>query len=272
MFGRRVLISGGFNTSMVRARTTRAKTSYAKRVRGRVGKPLVVASLERHSHKKKGTKTGLSGKGISVARRKGPSYPKGLKAKGYSSPVSRAAASLNLGQTYARRRGRKIYKATRIRRELGFDCIKDMPALEAMIEKAGIEEPVLRRWLDGKISKKVIAPAKEVADSIIRKRLGFGNVVLKLGGKDILLRNVSHSWLVEAVFERLTGRKFQATKPTGTMVRPTEGLTVAFTKGGRAILSYRQKRYDVSANLNRIAGKARIERIVARAKAMQFAE
>jgi hypothetical protein len=113
----------------------------------------------------------------------------------------------------------------------------------------------LRDWLDGKLPTTIVDHHLKVADSIIKKRFGLEKKVFDLGGKSILLRNVSHSWNVEAVFERLTGRKFHMTTPKWTMVRPTESLQVSFTKEGRAILSYRGKRYDVTSNLKKIVGK-----------------
>lgn len=250
----------------------RIKTTPAKRFYGRLGKVPVAVSVERHAHKAKGTKTGLSAEGISAARKKGLSYPPGFKSKGYASSVSRADTTLQLGQTYARRRGTKTYALSRTRMELDlYKIIKDMPAIEKELEKAGQEEPFLRKWLDGKVSARIIDKPKLVADRIIKKRIGLGKAVFELGAKDKLLRNVSHSWVVEAVFERLTGRKFQFTTPKNKMVRSTEGLTVSFTRQGKAVLSYRGKAYDVTANLEKIAGKERIEKIVETVKQQQRA-
>jgi len=247
-----------------------AKLGYVKRVKGKGNKAKVVVSLERHAHKKKGTKTGLSGEGVRASVKKAFGFPSRLKSKGYHSTSDRAKSTLEIGQVFAVKAGRKTYAKARERKNLGLDFIHDMAGLELMIKRFGSEEPVLRKWLDGKLSLMIADHPFKVADSVIRKRIGLGKAVFELGAKDRLLRNLSHSWVVEAVFERLTGRKFQFTKPRNKMVRPTEGLTVSFTEKGRTILEYRKKRYDVTRNLEKIVGKDRIERIVARAKRMRF--
>ena len=270
----------------------RIKTTYATRVYGSIGQPAVASTVERHAHKKAGTKTGLNRKGIAATRKKGRSFPMRFKHKQFTSPAMRAVSTADLSIASARRAGLKTYggkrvrkvfrgkkvigkvlvrEETRPRKELDlYEIIKDMPAVERLEERLG-EEVALRRWLDGKLSTKIIDKPKMVADRIIKKRIALGKIVFELGGKNKLLRNVSHSWIVEAVFERLTGRKFNLTSPKGKMSRPTEGLTVYFTKKGKAILEYRKKRYDVTANLVKIAGKERIGKIVENAKKMKIA-
>ncbi len=246
----------------------RVKVTRARRVKDRAGKALVLVSLERHADKKKGTKTGLSRKGISQARTKGKSFPRRLKSKAYASPQTRAVSSARFGLQSANASGRKVYPKesyVRARKELGLASF-NLKVWDKLSEALGSEERLMRKWLDGNYCKQVGVRPETIADRIIGKRFGLGLAVRELGGKDILLRNLSHVPVLEAVFERLTGREFQLTEPKGTSGRPTESLTVSFTKKGRAILSYRGKRYDVTSNLKRIVGKKRIERIVAQAK------
>ena len=229
-----------------------SKLRPARRMKGNTGTPVISVSFERHADKKKGTITGLSAKGIAQARAKGRKLPRGPKVKGYYSPVTRAASTLKLGMQTARRVGVKTYVKDRPNKALGMDGIHDLDAIYAMIEKAGAEEPVLRKWLDGKIPTRVMEKPEQVADRIIRDRVAFGKFVFEWGAKDIMLRNLSHSWILEAVFERLTGRRIPISKEKGGIAKPTEGFTMAFNKKGRAILSYRGKKYDVTANLNKI--------------------
>jgi hypothetical protein len=211
----------------------------------------IKTTLGRHSIKKKTTKTGLSQAGINLARASGRTNLSG-KVKGYTSPVTRAKKTLEYKLGAYRAKGGKTYPNIRLKKELDLGkVVRDMGALEKLFEKYGAEEPVLRKWLDGKISSKAMVPAKEVADQIIKKRFGLGQRVARTGTKDRTLENVSHSWFVEAVFERLTGVKFEAMRP-GTMVRETEGLTVNHYKNGKAVLRYRGKSFDVTKQLNSI--------------------
>jgi hypothetical protein len=101
----------------------------AKLVKSRAGRAVLVATLERHAHKKKGTKTGLSAEGIAAARKKGISFPKTLKSKAYASTVERAAYTARFGQTRARSKKRKTYERVRDRSLLSLDCIRNMDAL-----------------------------------------------------------------------------------------------------------------------------------------------
>lgn len=243
------------------------RTAKARLVKGRTPKSVVMVSLERHADKKNGTITGLSRKGIRQARRKGRSFPKYLKSKGYSSPQARAVSSAKFGLQSANASGRKVYPResyVRARKELSLTSF-NLKVWDKLSEERGSEERLMREWLDGKVSRVVGVRPETIADRIIRKRFGLGLAVRELGGKDILLRNLSHVPVLEAVFERLSGRQFQLTKPKGTSGRPTETLTVSFTKKGRAILSYRRKRYDVTSNLKKIVGDKKLERIAERA-------
>ena len=210
----------------------------------------IKSTLRRHSLKKGGTKTGLSSAGVKLARASGRKILSG-KVKGYTSPVVRAESTLKLGIGSHRAKGGKTYPAVRKRKELGLDAaIRNMDAAIAEMKKYG-EEKTLRRWLDGKISSSIMVPSKEVADSIIKKRFGLGQRVAKMGAKEIMLDNLTHSWIVEAVFERLTGTNFNTLKP-GTMVRETEGLTVTHYRNGKAVLKYRNKSFDITKKLDSI--------------------
>jgi hypothetical protein len=210
----------------------------------------IKSTLRRHSIKKSGTKTGLSKPGISLARRSAQKVLSG-KVKGYSSPVSRAENTLKLGLGTYRSKGGKTYPSIRVRKELGLGAaIRDEIAAEKLLVKHG-EPKFLRLWLDGKVSQKIIASPKEVADNIIKKRFGLSQKIAKAGAKEIMLDNLTHSWLVEAVFERLTNTKFNNLKP-GTMVRETEGLVISHYKNGKAVLRYRNKSFDVTQKLESI--------------------
>lgn len=198
------------------------------------------------------SKTGLTSEGIDLARQTGRKLDKGVKVKGYYSGVPRSKASLEYELGAFRAKGGKTYPQIRERGELkSFNFVKDMASLDRMIEQAANEDQVLRRWLDGKLSTAIIEKPKVVADKVIRKRFGLGQRVARMGGKDRLLENVAHSWLIEAVFERLTGKKFEEMQP-GTMVREMEPLVMTHYKNGKTVLRYRGKSFDVTKRFNQI--------------------
>ncbi len=163
-----------------------------------------------------------------------------------------------------------------------FNCVRDLSALE----KLGVEERkkfpseeklrkqypneavfqqklfeikekadsvVTRKWLDGKIPTSIIMSPKEVSDSIIR-RLEKNIFSAKAAGKNVSV-NVSHADFIVAVFERLTGRRFDLLRPKNQYARPLEGMRFDFLKSGRIILRYRGKRFDVTKCFNEIVSK-----------------
>lgn len=230
----------------------------ARRFYGRA-RTHVTVSLERHADRRDGTKTGLSAKGIAKAR-KGRRVPASFRIKGYHGLTPRTVSTIELGQKAAKRRGIKIYPTPKLklgmqrgkRHELSGDYyILNETAVDRLIEKRG-EAVFLRDWLDGKISKKIMMSPQTVADAIIRKRFALGARASRRGIRKVVMRNITRGWNPEAVFERLTGRRYEFTTPRNTMVRPSESLTVSFLANGKAILSFRRKKYDVTANLNRI--------------------
>ena len=67
------------------------------------------------------------------------------------------------------------------------------------------------------------------------------------------MRYQSHSWIVDAVFERLTGKKYSSIPP-GKIVRENEGITLTHYKNGKVILRYRGKSFDVTKKFAEVAG------------------
>lgn len=129
----------------------------------------------------------------------------------------------------------------------------DEKAYDALVKaKRGNEELVIRDWLDGKVPASIFDKPKDVADPMI-KRLHQNLSEAQVAGKNVSV-NVTHSDLVEAVFERLTEKKFNLLRPH-IMARETEGLRFDFLKSGRIILRYRGKRFDVTKRFNEIISK-----------------
>jgi hypothetical protein len=242
-------------------------------------KPLR-STLRRHSIKKKGTRTGLSKRGIVSRRQVGRTELSG-KVKGYYGEVPRVKSSLSYGLGAYRASGGKTYKKNRERWELIGSPVYDRKKMQyyyfkygvrdlgvlrrirrlvaqkrfseiEFVEKPEYEERHLRAWLDGEIPANVIDKPEVVADRIIGKRLGLGQRVAKIGGRGIMLENSSQSWWIEAVFERLTGVKYGSLKP-GTMARYNEALEFTHYKNGKITLRYRGKSFDVTDKVNSLS-------------------
>jgi len=136
-----------------------------------------------------------------------------------------------------------------------FGAIKNMGAAEDLIAKHG-DDGVLRMWLDGKLSTDIMAPANEWASEVLRQE-----IPRMRQGQMRNVQNFTNSWGVEAIYELLTGAKFEQTLAPrtpgskGKGVRFTEPLSLAFDKKGRAILTYRKNRFDVTNRLKEIVGQ-----------------
>jgi len=241
------------------------------------GSKPVVSTLNRHSIKGKtgpyAKSYGLIPEGVELAESSAETLPEGRKAKvyvsgsqRYPSTSVRAAATGSLQRASYRKSGRGNAFKTRIRRKpvLSFDFMHNEKK-EAALEKKYGEEGLLRRWLDGKVPRSIMDPYEEVADKIIRERFGLGQRLARMGRRDLLLHNVTHGYIVEAVFTRLTGRRFENTRapkppPASahkgpSMVRETEGLKITHYKNGRAVLRYRGRSYEVTTKLKQILKK-----------------
>ena len=221
----------------------------------RISKPPIRTELVRHSFKKSGTKTGLSAKGIAAARKSGRTIPLHYKVAGRHSGSSRAKSTLELAMASFREKGGKTYKTTRPRKKIGLKSVfkndEAIKIVDKWIEQQG-EVNVLRKWIDGKISTRLVFPANQVADNIIKWELGFGSYLAREGVRGINVRYQSHSWIVDAVFERLTGKKFNLIAP-GTVSRENERIVLTHYKNGKTILSYRGKSFDVTKRFSEIA-------------------
>lgn len=212
----------------------------------------VIVQLVRHSYRRGGTKTGLSRKGINEAFRHGKKIPSGYKLAGRHGDLPRAKSSAKRSLAGYKSVKGKTYKNVRERSNLSYmDSVVDEKQYDALVEKLG-EVNFLRKWIDGEISSDIVKPAQEFADAIIRRTLRLGTVLNKKGARNIAVRNVSHAGVVEAVFERLTGKHFDQTLPRNQIARPNEGIHLTFFPNGKIILKYRNKNYDVTKKFNEI--------------------
>ena len=184
------------------------------------------------------------------------------RVKSYSSPVARALGTSRLSQ---RAFGRKGNPAVRIRKELGYDfSILSMDKYAEVVEKkyGNNEAKAVAAWVKGDNLGGSVKPAKEVFETMIRKRFGtaFAMEIGKAGAgtkgvarPGLLVDNLTHSALVEPIVERLT-RGLPNHFQIETLVQNNKGIVMNFVPSAngkfRAVLSYEGKPMgDVTKNL-----------------------
>lgn|GEM_PF-3878850 len=201
-------------------------------------------------------------------------YPKGKEAilvareiakehKGHTvfSRTSNINRAKYAAEALARTMGKR--NKTRPAKYLGFDyAVLNEPAAMELIGKkfAGDEIAARNAWLKGDTLNGTMRPAKEVAENIIRMNLGLG-LAAEAGAKsagrkptpmnNILLDNVTHSWVVESVVQRLTKGIPNPPKVVG-LPKENTGMYIRFVKqpSGRfkVKMSYEEFFGDVTKN------------------------
>lgn len=198
-----------------------------------------MGTLRRHvaTTKKNGQRVvGYSGaKGGIIASRVLRGKNPNSKIKSYSSPVERAVVAAKTGQ-----RAFSSRMKIREKKELGEVHFKDVDKLMKIFEEKfkGDEIALRNAWLNGSTIKGSMIPVKKVAGDIIRKRLGLELAVRAgkagfgtkgVARNNILIDNITHSWIVEAVVKELTAGK--RVKPKlKNIPKETTGATINFIK------------------------------------------
>jgi hypothetical protein len=249
-------------------RTNYQGTKKAPRFKGTIPAGLVRSYIGRHQIKQKGTATGLSPEGEHRAQF-AHLDSSGRKYRITTSTNPRAFHTGRIGAEAFRKLGGIATLGSpkakpgkgRVLREISLDTIlageklsryekimQGLMAKDKKLTETTAEERLLANWMRGAYTKE-LGNAIKITDDMIYLTFGLGKKVAENGHQNIELRNVSHSGLVEMIFMRLTGRNFHETG--SGMVNPGEGLTVHFLPDGKAILEYRNKKYDVTQNLQR---------------------
>jgi len=107
----------------------------------------------------------------------------------------------------------------------------------------------LRDWLDGKLNDFVIPPENVVRTVLRANELGWET-------QPGVFMQISHSMVLEALVEKLIGKKYERLLITRkefsqNEIDTTEGFMLYFAKG-RAKLEFRKQHFDVTKNLKRL--------------------
>ncbi|MFA5126150.1 MAG: hypothetical protein WC462_04060 [archaeon] len=187
-------------------------------------------------------------------------YSKG-KIKSYSSEVERAVLGAKTAQ---RAFGLKKGKVN-LRKEIGWAgfFIDEKKAMDLLKNKYGGDEIKARNaWLAGDTCEGSLHPAKQFAETIIKRRFGLALAAeagkAGFGRKAALIKylvqdNVTHSWIVESVVKRLTLGMKNAPKIAG-LPKETTGIKMAFVRQPngkfRVQMSYEEFIGDVTKNFS----------------------
>ena len=159
------------------------------------------------------------------------------KIKSYSTEADRGIKGAKTAQRAFGIRNGKVG----LRREIGWAgfFVNEKKAMDLLMNKYGGDEVKARNaWLAGDTFEGSLHPVRPFAENIIKRRLGLALAAeAGKGGlgrkavpiKDVLLDNVTHSWIVESVVKRLTHGMSNAPKMVG-LPKETTGLSINFVK------------------------------------------
>ncbi|MFA5931449.1 MAG: hypothetical protein WC821_04010 [archaeon] len=181
------------------------------------------------------------------------------KIKGYSTEVERGV----LGAKTAQRRFGVKKPLVKLRKELGLAniFIDEKKAVEILTNKYGGDEVKSRNaWLKGDTLEGTLKPWDKISEDIVRRRFGLALAAEAgksgAGRKGVALRsvlqdNVTHSWIVESVVQRLTKGMKNVPKMVG-LPKETTGIKMQFVKipdgRFRVYMEYEEFRGDVTRN------------------------
>jgi len=208
--------------------------------------PRIILNLRRHSERKDSTKSGLTAKGIKLARGLGSRLKPNTKVY-----YGLATRNQNTAR-FALQKAKRLKYVPRQRNELTTSALK-REEWHAIVKKMGGKEKATRAWLDGKVPADVVLPPRIAADRIIRKKLKIAWKAVRTGKQKVTIEGISHQENQRAVMERLLGHNADELFG-GKPIKPLERIKFAFTKGKsmQVTMVFRGKKYDVTERFEKI--------------------
>jgi hypothetical protein len=217
-------------------------------------RPIKVV-FTRHAERCDKNKTGLTRSGLSNAKKQGKDRAlAGQKVKRYSSYSKRALATAKKAQIGYNLISPGGYKL-RARKDITTP-VPNRTEWERMVREdfKGDKRAATLAWLRGKIPTDVVLMPEVFVKELIRKRVGLGKRIVRIGAKDLVLENFTHQELMLAIFEQLTGQKIDKLKKPLNL-KYLESFTITFYKNGRASFRVRDSTYDITKRLSSIISK-----------------
>ena len=217
--------------------------------------PPVSISFRRHAHKTADgstlTKRGKTATSLCSQNIKEPT-------KIYASNIERTKLTADILKICSRSeyttrvreilRGHKYFAGERIK-----TTKKDnfLTFFKEVAIKIGVSDDVLiKLWLNGHFPKKIMPKPEVLSDAIIKERFRLPLRVNKKIDHTIVFENITHDVVIAALFQRLTGVKYHS--QFMELPKELESLKVRIDQKGKAILTFRNYKKDITERLNKI--------------------
>ncbi len=234
--------------------------------RNKSKKPIITMDVSRHAEKdRSGNITKLGKLQSKIA---GIKLDPNKRLKTYASSSQRAKDTANIVE--ANFRGNKVMSNLKIKKDLNennaFPFVKDF--LENFKNLAGNNQKMgnkmVKMWLNKKLPKTIVKNPQEIADIVIKKRIGsvvrYLRILEKQGKLNQIpethIQVVTHAGIIMPVYERLTEQKYF--ERYNKMPNGTEGLKITFFKDEnnlQIIMSFRKEQFDVTRKVIEILKK-----------------
>ena len=217
-----------------------------------------VTAIGRHSIKGdatiEGVSSGLSEAGILKAKNSAKRLPAGFRVF-----VSHGEQKRHLSTAKLMLESYEGFKAENVRlaEDLGFKCMKNVNAIEERI-KATSDAQVLADWVDGKISKDIIADPVQTGRAVLKYSLGETEKLISSSKERPLHLNLTSSWFDGVVLKAL-GIDYRSIKPKnlrekekplqGETFKPTEAILFFHVPRQGIAMRYRGRPFDVTKQL-----------------------
>lgn len=215
-----------------------------------------VTAIGRHSIKGK-TRSGLTPEGKGKANWAGRNLPPGFKVSARSGELPRQRMTARLMVNAYR--GEKEMRIPVVP-ELGFQWIRNVPEVEKMIGQKG-DAGVLADWINGKIPENIMTNPRTTGESILKSAIQETQRLMQSSEKRPFALNATSSWWDAAMlhalgidYRKITPKRPRARNPAkqGDSFKETEAMLFFHLPGGKTILKFRGKAFDVSKKINEI--------------------
>ena len=206
----------------------------------------------RHADRSDKNKTGLTSPGLKKAKAQGKKRALAQQqVKRYSGLSKRALSTAKKAQ-----RGHEEVVGKNYNLSTKKDITTPVPnkkEWERMVREdfKGDKRAATTAWLRGQIPHNVVLKPEIFVRDLIRKRIGLGKKVVRLGAKDLILENFTHQELMLGIFEMLTGKRVDKLR-TPLDIKYLESFEILLFKNGNVRLKIRDKSHDITKRLNRI--------------------
>lgn len=212
-----------------------------------------VTAIGRHSIKGD-TPSGLTLEGEAKAQWSGRNLPKGffVSASSGNEPRHQTTAK-RMVETFPGKKSMQV----RVLEELGFQHVKDKQKMGEIMKNLGLAK-ALSKWIDGKIPQDIADTPEKTGAKILHYAIGETKKLMQSSPEKPFHLNVASSW-IEAAILKVLGIDYRTIKPRkgrsrsppkqGETLKETEALLFFHLPGGRTILSFRGRKFDVTKAL-----------------------